>query len=343
MFKHKKPKEKPKLTEEKNKKNKKGLKNSVSKNRTKLDRYIEDFLEHLLIEKNCSKLTIRNYRHYLSRFSEWKKDNFPKKKLCDINLRIIKKYRVFLSRLTDEKGKGLKKITQSYHITALRSFLKFLSKNDIQALAPEKIEMPKISNRSIKFLNSDQVQRLLNSPSVSSKIGLRNKAILETLYSTGLRVAELVRLNCDEINFKRQELGVIGKGGRARVVFLSDRAVKWLKKYLKKREDDWRPLFVRYSGKIDHSKQGENMRLSVRSIQRIVKKYCRKAKLPIKITPHGLRHSFATDLLTHGADIRSVQEMLGHKNIATTQIYTHVTNAQLKKVHQKYHSGNEEK
>jgi len=160
------------------------------------------------------------------------------------------------------------------------------------------------------------------------------------LFSTGLRVSELVKLNRDEVDLKRQEFGVIGKGGRPRVVFLSDRAVEWIKRYIEQRTDDWKPLFIRYRGKIDQTNEGEKMRLTPRSVQRIVEKYARKAKLPIKITPHGIRHSFSTDLLIAGADIRAVQEMLGHKNIATTQIYTHVTNKQLKKIHNKHHWGN---
>ncbi|GAJ02396.1 unnamed protein product, partial [marine sediment metagenome] len=219
-------------------------------------------------------------------------------------------------------------------------FLKFLAKNDVKSLSAEKIELPKVQSRSLKFLTNEQVERLLNSPSISSLAGLRDKAILELLFSTGLRVSELVKLNEDQIDFKRREFGVIGKGHRPRVVFLSIKAIKWLKEYLKKRKDDWKPLFIRFSGKINESNGGEKMRLSVRGIQRIVAKYVRKAKLAIKITPHGLRHSFATDLLSRGADIRSVQEMLGHKNIATTQIYTHVANAQLREIHEKFHSGN---
>lgn len=308
--------------------------------RTEVHRWIEEFLEYLSIEKNCSKLTIRNYNHYLLRFSTWLTKNFPGMKLCDLDIKAVKKYRVFLSRYVNIKGIPLMKITQVYHLISLRSFLKFLSKIDVKTLSAEKIELPKTETRSLKFLTNEQLERLLNSPSISSATGLRNKAILELLFSTGLRVSELVKLNRDKIDFKRKEFGVIGKGSRPRVVFLSERSIRWLKEYLAKREDDWKPLFVRMSGKIDESSMGEKMRLGVRSIQRIVAKYVRKARLPIKITPHGLRHSFATDLLSRGADIRSVQEMLGHKNITTTQIYTHVTNVQLRKVHEKFHSGN---
>lgn len=175
-------------------------------------------------------------------------------------------------------------------------------------------------------------------PEISEVAGLRDKAILEVLFSTGLRVSEIVKLNRESINLETREFGVIGKGGRARVVFLSESSVYWLKKYLAQREDDYKPLFIRYAGKkAEADKTGEKLRLTVRSVQRIVEKYVKKARLPIKITPHGLRHSFATDLLSAGADLRAIQEMLGHKNISTTQIYTHVTNPQLKEIHNKFH------
>lgn len=310
-------------------------------NRSLLDRYIEDFLEYLEIERNCSQLTIRNYRHYLERFSFWMKANFSNLKLYDLDLENIKKYRVFLARFVNKQGLPLKRITQNYHLIALRSLFKFLVKRDIRTLAPEKIELPKAESRSLKFLNPEQVESLLVMPSISTIDGLRDKAILELLFSTGLRVSELAKLNRDQLDFKRREFGVIGKGGRARVVFLSERACKWLEAYLAKREDNLKPLFIRFSGKISEVKEGEKMRLSIRTIQRIVKKYVKKSKISVNASVHTLRHSFATDLLSRGADLRSVQEMLGHKNIVTTQIYTHVTNAQLRKVHEKFHSGNQ--
>jgi len=309
----------------------------MEKKRTEIDRLIEEFLEHLEIEKNCSPLTIRNYRHYLNRFSEWLKKNHPRAKLESLNLDTIRKYRVFLARTTDKKGQTLSRVTQSYYVIALRAFLRFLIKNDYETLAPEKIDLPKTESRSVKFLSTDQVERLLSQPKISTAVGLRDKTILEMLFSTGLRVSELVKLNRDQINLKRREFGVIGKGGRGRVVFLSEGAVKWLKKYLDQRDDSWRPLFIRYAGAADESGEGEKMRLTARSVQRIVEKYARKARLPVKATPHVLRHSFATDLLMAGADIRSVQEMLGHKNIQTTQIYTHITNRQLRDVHEAFH------
>ena len=230
-------------------------------------------------------------------------------------------------------------MTQNYHLIALRSFLKYLLKRDIAVVAPEKIDLPKAESRSIKFLEREQVDRLLNMPEISDKEGLRDKAILELLFSTGLRVSELTHLNRDTINFDRKEFGVIGKGRRARVVFLSDSAAEWLKRYIDSREDDVPALFIRYSGKKPDAGQNANeaMRLTPRSVQRLVEKYVKKARLPIKITPHGLRHSFATDLLSGGADLRAIQEMLGHKNVSTTQIYTHITNPQLKEIYNKFH------
>ncbi len=288
-------------------------------------------------KKNCSHLTIRNYRHYLERFSQWLKDNNYKSDPASITLEIIKKYRVFLSRFIAKNGTFLSRITQSYHVIALRAFLRFLIKNDYRTIAPEKIELPKAESRSLKFLTTEQVERLLSQPRISKPQGLRDKAILETLFSTGLRVSELVRLNRDQIDLKRREFGVIGKGGRTRVVFLSKSAAEWLGKYLASRTDKWEPLFIRIVKNPDVVEDGRKLRLTPRSIQRIVKKYVRQAKISIDATVHTLRHSFATDLLMAGADIRSVQELLGHKNISTTQIYTHITNKQLRDVHEAFH------
>lgn len=301
---------------------------------------ITDYLEYLEVERQVSVYTVRNYAHYLTRFSAWfEKNGFDD--ISKLDLEMVRKYRVFLSRLVDIGGSPLSRVTQSYHVICLRGLLKWLIKNDYQVLAPEKIDLPKTESKSLKFLEEDQVERLLNQPTISTERGLRDKAILETLFSTGLRVSELVSLTRDQINLKRREFGVIGKGRKARIVFLSTRAAEWIKRYFESREDSWVPAFVRYSrDKIELFEKGENMRLTVRSVQRIVEKYRKKAKLPINITPHGLRHSFATDILSGGAGLREVQEMLGHKNISTTQIYTHVTNPQLKSVHDKYHSGN---
>ncbi|MCL5432920.1 MAG: tyrosine-type recombinase/integrase [Patescibacteria group bacterium] len=304
-----------------------------------LSKLIDEFLEYLEIEKNCSKLTIRDYRHYLEVFNNWFSPA-PNKKIEDLNLQTVRKYRVYLSNRVDPKGLTLSRVTQNYYVIALRSFLKYLIKNDHKVLEPAKIDLPKTESRSLKFLEREQVDRLVTAPDTSKEEGVRDRAIIELLFSTGLRVSELAKLNKDRINIDRREFGVIGKGGRARVVFISDRAATWVKKYMDVRKDRFRPLFIRYSGKIVEENSGEKMRLTVRSIERIIKKYVRLARIPIDATVHTLRHSFATDLLTNGADLRSVQEMLGHKNISTTQIYTHVTNKQLREVHEAFHSGN---
>lgn len=300
---------------------------------------ITEFLEYLQIERNVSPLTIRNYRHYLTRFRSWSVENSMPQDPRRINQDIIRKYRLYLTQVTDAQNVSLMRITQNYHLIALRAFLRYLVKKDIKSMAPEKIELGKAESRSLKFLTREQLARLLNQADTGTVQGLRDRAMLELLFSTGLRVSELVKLNRDQIDFKSREVGIIGKGGRARVVFISDSAAGWITQYVKYREDTYKPLFVRYSGKkVAQGKGEEGIRLSTRSVQRAVEKYVNKARLPIKITPHGIRHSFATDLLTSGADLRAIQEMLGHKNVSTTQIYTHVTNPQLKEVHKKFHS-----
>lgn len=321
-----------------------------------LEKLIGEFLEHLEIERNVSKLTIRNYRHYLYRVLGFLASQIPSPSqnvasdpsaaadashiiLADITSDRIREFRLHLSRYVDVHGISLKRVTQNYHLIALRSFLKYLMKRDFEVVSPEKIDLPKAESRSIKFLEREQVERLLNMPEIGSIEGLRDKAILEVLFSTGLRVSELVSLDRDHVNLERREFGVIGKGRRARIVFLSDTSAAWLRKYIANRSDQAHALFIRYSGPtpVEGDKTGECLRLTGRSVQRMVEKYVKKARLPIKITPHGLRHSFATDLLSGGADIRAIQEMLGHKNISTTQIYTHVTNPQLREIHEKFH------
>lgn len=297
----------------------------------------EEFLSYLQVEKGASPLTLRNYRHYLNRFVSYLQKEGIRTNLEDINQQVVSSYRVFLSNLPDGKGGTLSRRTQGYHAIALRSFLKWLIKNDFKVMAPDKIDLPKVTDRQVKFLSGEQVDRLLNAPTMSTIQGKRDKAILEVLFSTGLRVSELVKLSRDKLDLDRREFGIVGKGGRARVVFLSARSVEWIRKYLDAREDHFKPLFIRHKGKMDASTLDEKMRLTPRSIQRMLKKYVRKIKLPVEATPHVLRHSFATDLLMAGADIRSVQEMLGHKNISTTQIYTHVTNKQLKEIHSAFH------
>lgn len=297
-----------------------------------------DFLEALEVERNVSRLTIRNYSHYLRRFSGWFLEQ-GYTDLLQLDRDIVRKYRVYLARYVDDLGRTLSKKTQSYHIIALRSWLKWLVRNDVPVLHPEKIDLPKAESTAMKFMMADKIERLLTQPVVSTPAGLRDRAILEVLFSTGLRVSELVNLNRDQIDLDRREFGVIGKGRRPRVVFLSERAHHWLSRWLVTREDNWQPVFIRFSGrKVDSYADGLDMRLTSRSVQRMVDTYCRRAKLPIKLSPHGIRHSFATDLLSNGAGLRDVQEMLGHKNIATTQIYTHVTRPQLKKVYDSFHS-----
>lgn len=297
-------------------------------------------MEHLEVERNCSKLTVRNYGHYLNELIKYLVSSGVRVPgIDDVNADSVRGWRLFLSRKPGISG-DLKVVTQGYYVIALRSFLKWLIKNDIKVLSPEKLDVPKGKEHLLKFLNKEQVERLLNQPLLSSKTGLRDKAILELLFSSGLRVSELVNLNREQIDLKVREFGVMGKGGRSRLVFISKRSAEFLGRYLRSRLDKHRPLFIRMSGGHQLSATDEEMRLTARSIQRLIKKYVRQAKLPVAATPHTLRHSMATDLLRSGADLRSVQEILGHKNIATTQIYTHITDARLREVHEKYHSGN---
>lgn len=310
---------------------------------TKLQRYSTQFLEYLEIERNRSKLTLRNYDHYMRRFVAFCKTqgvNDP----ADIDLELMRSYRLYLNRLV-ENGKPLKMITQNYHLIALRSFFKHLAKRDIKSLAAEKIELPKAPSRQVEFLEPNDIERLIESTNQEKDklTRLRDKAILTTLFSTGLRISELANLNKDSINTKRREFSVRGKGDKIRLVFLSDKAIESLEAYLKERDDNSKALFIRHDHKESVEKQMKSysekaMGLTVRSIQRIIKKYGKLAGIMKKITPHTLRHSFATDLLTNGADLRAVQELLGHASISTTQIYTHLTNRRLKDIYDKYHN-----
>lgn len=305
-----------------------------------LEKLIDQYLEYLEIERNCSKLTVRNYRFYLFRFKEWFSRTHPNAVIEDVTADVVRKFRVFLSNYEDDKGITLKRVTQSYHIIALRSFLRYLIRNDYETLAPEKIDLPKGESQSLKFLEKEHLDELFAAVDTTDERGLRDRAILELLFSTGLRVSELSKLNRDQLNFETREFGVVGKGSKLRIVFMSDSAAFWIQKYLEARTDKFKPLFIRYARDIDYENEGEKMRLTTRSIERTVKKYVKKSRIPVDATPHTMRHSFATDLLANGADLRSVQEMLGHKNISTTQIYTHVTNPKLKEVHKKFHQGN---
>lgn len=300
---------------------------------------ITDFLEYLELERNASQRTIRNYDHYLKRFADFAGEITPK----DINLEVIRKYRLHLARYKDPKTKApLKRKTQNFFMIALRAYLRYLARLDIQTLSAEKVELGDQDPSPLKVLDDESLGRLLDAPDTSSKEGIRDKTILEMLFSTGLRVSELASLNRDQVNLDRKEFGVVGKGGKERVVFLSDTACGWIERYLMIRKDSFKPLFIRYQGRVALEDNGEYMRLSTRSIERIVEKYVKATGLSVKATPHTLRHNFATDLLINGADIRSVQEMLGHSNISTTQIYTHVTNKHLKDVHRSFHSKNKD-
>lgn len=300
---------------------------------------VDDFLQYLIVEKSLSPLTIREYKHYLHRFLCWMENSSFPLSPASINMELIRQFRIYLAYFRQRNGKPLSKNTQTYHIVAIRSFLRYLTvKRDISTLNPGRIDLPKTDPRMINFLTREQLNVLLDSPQISDIKGLRDKAILETFFSTGLRVSELVKLNRDQINMQTKEFGVKGKGGKIRVVFLSDTACEWITRYLKMRKDRYKPLFIRYGGKTTTDNSGESMRFSVRSVQKMITKYSKKAGLPISAHPHTLRHSFATDLLIGGADLRSVQEMLGHESIRTTQVYTHVTNRHLKEVYKKYHS-----
>lgn len=291
------------------------------------------FLEYLEVERGRSVKTTRNYDHYLSRFLALTKATAP----AGITEELVRQFRLRLNRLTDEKGQPLKKVTQNYHVIALRAFLKYLAKRDIPSIAAEKIELGKPEQRQISIISGEELERLLEAPDQKTLTGLRDKAILEVLFSTGLRVSELCFLDRDKINIKGGEFSVKGKGSKIRLVFLSERAKQFLTKYLEARVDADPALFIRIPK--NHKFQNyEDLRLTPRSIQRIIQNYKVKAGIVENITPHGLRHLFATDLLRNGADIRSVQALLGHASVTTTQIYTHVTDKQLRETHQKYHS-----
>ncbi len=315
---------------------------------TRLEQLKREFLEHVEIEKGNSLKTVGNYDHYLSRFFEFAKVSDPREITDDK----IREFRLFLNRQPGVKIKGqqsttLKKNTQNYHLIAIRSFLKYLMKRNITSLSPERIELAKIKERSLDLISVTELERLLeapfdilkNSKNKNSKIKIiRDKAILELFFSTGLRLSELCSLNRD-LDLTKDEFSIRGKGEKVRVVFLSESAKKAIREYLKERTDLEEPLFIQYSNSsVSKKTTKESNRLTPRSIERIVKFYAIAAGISKKVTPHVIRHSFATDLLSNGADIRSVQMMLGHANIATTQIYTHITDKQLRDVHKKFHS-----
>ncbi len=292
-----------------------------------------DFLEHLEIEQNRSQKTIANYDHYLTRVVDFAGDI----QVANIDSELVRKWRLWLNRLGTNTSDELQRVTVNYHLIALRSFLKYLAKRDITVMSADKIELARVHRKQVTFLNEDELNRLFAQPNIQTIIGSRDRAIMELLFSSGLRVSELVGLNRDHINLKLREFTVRGKGQKDRPVFISEEAANWINSYLQKREDTAIPLFIRYSGSKRVDQSGNFQRLTARSVQRLVSRYAQLAGITKHVHPHVLRHSFATDLLMNGSDIRSVQVMLGHSDISTTQIYTHVTDQHLKSVYEKYH------
>lgn len=304
--------------------------------------HVLDFLDFCEVEKGLRNNTQKNYLHYLNKFTGWLKSKkleglLPHQLTSDQ----VWEYRLYLSRHENPRNRQpLKKSTQNYYLIALRAFLGYFVAKDIISIPPDKIALPRgnKSDKTVKFLNLDQIEKLLMAAEPKSNVGIRDRAILESLFSTGLRIAELVSLNVDQLaNLKDKkdlELGIIGKGGTPRTVYFSERALTWIKKYMSLRNSKEKALFINF-----RDKEGSGTGLTTRSIERLVKKYAILAGIPIFTTPHTLRHSYATDLLTQGVDLRTIQEFLGHKNIVTTQIYTHVTNKRLRDVHRQFHGG----
>lgn len=298
---------------------------------------ILDYIEHLEVEGGRSAKTAENYKLYLERFVEFTNDITVNR----ISSEIVRKYRLWLNRYKNDHEDELATVTQSYHLIALRGFLGYLSKRDIDSLSPEKIELPKITRKQVTFLHYDEVSRMLDAIPLDDEVGLRDRAIVELLFSSGLRVSELVNLNRDHVNTKRREFMVRGKGQKDRPVFIGESAAMRVDDYVKSRLDNLPPLFLSYSRNNTVSNSGDYRRLTARSIQRLITKYARLAGITKHVSPHTMRHSFATDLLMNGADLRSVQSMLGHSNISTTQVYTHVTDEHLREVYEKFHSDTE--
>lgn len=321
------------MTKDTSTKNRHGLLNS----------YLVDYLEHCEIEKNLAQSTIRMYDFYLNDFFTWLANFLDREKIYpkDLNDENVRKYRLFLNRRKSAQSEdGYKRSTQKTFMVAVRAFLKYLIvERNLDVVSPDKVILGKDRDRVPKVLNEDQMERLFSVQDLNKLSGVRDRAILETLFSTGLRVSELVALDVDSINIETGEFTVVGKGGKARIVYLSASAKHWIRRYLATRNDEFAPLFLRYSGKnmAKNDPDGESLRLSSRSVQRLVKKYVHRAGLAVEATPHTLRHTFATGLLQEGADLRSVQELLGHSDVSTTQIYTHITNKRLKDTHKKFH------
>ncbi len=327
-----------------------------SKKTSEIERFKTQFLQYVEIEKGRSLSTVANYDRYLSRFLDYAQISKP----TDITDDLLREYRLWLNRQETRQKKAygvannsLKKKTQNYYLIALRSFLKYLARRGVESLPPDRIELAKVPERSLDLISADELGRIFAAPDVSTLRGLRDKAILELLFSTGLRVSELCSLPRD-LHLDQDEFSVRGKGEKVRVVFLSDDARTAIKQYLEKRDDMDDALFVQMPREKDEESGGakvgsrslslkiaknrETLRLTSRSIERIIKNYAIKAGVSKKVTPHVIRHSFATDLLRNGADLRSVQMLLGHANISTTQIYTHITDTELRNVHKKFHN-----
>lgn len=318
----------------------------MQKSNKPIIQHIPTFLEYCEIEKGLSPVSTRNYDNFLRTFTRWLTEaKLSSLKPHELTPEHIWSYRLYLSRKKDSKGNYTKKTTQNYYLIALRNLVNYFAEKDIISLPSEKIKLPKLTDKdkAIKFLKFDQIEKLMDMPDVSKSEGLRDRAILEVLFSTGMRVSELTSLNITQFNvaslikgkFDDHELSISGKGGSTRTVYFSNRTLKCLANYLKTRKGMLAPLFINYKKDLSDKEH----RLTQRSVERLVKKYTTMAGLPVAATPHTLRHSFATDLLQKGADMRSVQELLGHKNIVTTQIYTHLTNPHLRDIHKKFHSG----
>ncbi|HHH12468.1 MAG TPA: hypothetical protein ENJ77_01175 [Candidatus Moranbacteria bacterium] len=300
---------------------------------TPLGEHLRRYLENLELFRERSLATVQNYERYLLRFFLWAEIDRPE----EITAELVRRWRLYLNRLTNIYGENLRKSTQNYHLIALRAFLRYLASEDIPSLSAEKIPVGSCPSRKVDFLTPEEIRRLLGALSGDGIIALRDRAIIETLFSTGLRVSELVSLDRDRANLRERSFSVLGKGGKRRPVFLSERAAAALTEYLAKRNDADPALFVRHGrGRRAHPEK-EDLRLTPRSVQRIVARAAAKAGIPKDVHPHTLRHSFATDLLRAGADIRAVQELLGHSNITTTEIYTHITNTRLREIHRKFH------
>lgn len=319
--------------------------NEVLEEGPKVQELIYDFVESLEVEKGRSRRTAENYERYLLRFLEIAGEITGKNydlEPNDITQEVLRKFRLRLNRLENERGEGLEPITQAYHLIALRGFLKYLAQRGVRSLDPSLVELPHIVRKQVTFLHYDEIERLLSGIDLNTEAGLRDRAIIELLFSGGLRVSELVGLNRDSVNLERREFVVRGKGSKDRPIFISKAAAERVQDYLDVRTDSLAPLFLNNSRNLQAvDTSGNYRRLTTRSVERIVQKYARMAGITKHVSPHTLRHSFATDLLMNGADIRSVQTMLGHADISTTQIYTHVTDAHLKEVHEKFHSDTE--